>query len=55
MKDNAPTVEGIGGHVVAGHYIVQAPKVLEGEDRTVSVSGSLEIPRENVLYRQVIG
>jgi hypothetical protein len=50
-----PTIEGVLAGRTAGHYVLWAPKVLEGEDATLTVSGHVEIPRERVLFFQVVG
>lgn len=55
LTDNAPSVEGILERRVDGHYLIRAPKLLEGIDRTVSIEGDLLVPRERVLYVQRIG
>lgn len=51
-----PSIEGV---LVGGgwkrDYIVWAPKVLDQEDATVTISGHVEVPRENVLFVQVLG
>lgn len=49
------SVDGIqvGRRPIAGHYLLLVPKVVEDEDRTVSLTGTLEIPARNVLYIQV--
>jgi hypothetical protein len=55
LKDNAPSVEGLLMGRFNGHYILQAPKILETKERTYSLDGWLEVPAEKVLYVQVIG
>jgi hypothetical protein len=50
-----PTIQGVLMGRTGGHYVLWAPKVLEGEDATVTVSGHVEIPCERVLFYQVIG
>jgi len=49
------TVEGLDRGRYDGHYVLELPKLLEAEDRTVSLAGVLEIPAGRVRYRQVIG
>lgn len=53
-RPEAPSVEGILAGRWGGHYVVLAAKVLEAEDRSIALDGHLEIPRENVLFVQVI-
>lgn len=50
------TIEGIleGRRPRAGHYLLLAPKLLEAEDRTVSIDGHLEVPAARVLFVQVL-
>lgn len=50
------TVEGIEPRrrPIAGHYLLVAPKLLEGEDRALSLEGQIEIPADRVLMRQVL-
>lgn len=52
---NGPTIEGVLAGRTRTEYILWAPKVLEKEDATVTVSGHVEIPRERVLFYQIIG
>lgn len=49
------SVDGIqvGRRPVAGHYLLLVPKVVEDEQQTVTLTGTLEIPARNVLYIQV--
>jgi len=49
------SVDGIqvGRRPVAGHYLLMVPKVVEDEGQTVTLTGTLEIPKANVLYIQV--
>lgn len=51
----APTIEGVLVGRCDGHYIVWAPKIAEGPERTQPISGHVEVPVENVLFFQVIG
>lgn len=53
---DGPTIEGILERRTRHEYIVWAPKVLTGEpdELEVAVSGHVEIPRENVLFYQVL-
>jgi len=55
---DGPTIEGILEARTRHTYVVWAPKVLTGEsgaEAVVPVTGHVEIPRENVLFYQVIG
>jgi hypothetical protein len=56
LKDG-PSIEGCFAGRTRHEYIIWAPKVLTGEDVNpeVEVSGHVEIPRENVLWWQVVG
>lgn len=50
------TVEGIEPRrrPIAGHYVLFAARLLAAEDQSLSFDGSIEIPAERVLLRQVI-
>jgi hypothetical protein len=48
------TIEGFLIGRWGGHYILERAKLLEAEDRTVSLDGRLEIPVERVFFRQVL-
>ena len=37
-----------------GHYVLTLPRVVEAEDRSVPLEGMVEVPRERVLFVQVI-
>ena len=52
-QENGPTLEGI---LVARRpdYRLAAPKMIEGEDRTVPLDGDVEIPRERVVFVQLL-
>jgi len=55
LKDENRSLEGIWVGMAAGHYRLQAPKQLETADRTLAVEGEAWVPRERVLYVQVLG
>ena len=53
LKDGGPSLEGFlsrWGHV----YVLRRPKILEGEDQTVTLEGDVEIPKANVQFWQVL-
>lgn len=54
---DGPSIEGVLTARTRHEYVLWAPKVLTGEDAQpeVAVSGHVEIPRERVLYYQVVG
>lgn len=53
---DGPTIEGVLAGKTRTEYIIWAPKVVTGEkDDAVEVSGHVEIPRERVLWYQVVG
>lgn len=54
FKDRTTSIEGVLVRTTRSDYIVEAPKLIEGPEDTVSVSGPLEIPRQNVLFKQVL-
>lgn len=55
LKDENRSLEGIWIGMSAGHYRLAAPEQLEAADRTFSLEGEAWVPRERVLYLQVIG
>lgn len=54
---DGPTVEGILAGRTRHEYIVWAPRVVtsDGDKPDVEVSGHVEIPRERVLWYQIVG
>lgn len=55
MVNQAPSVEGIWVNRAAGHYVLAAATLLEREDASHELEGELWVPRERVLYVQVVG
>lgn len=55
VKDG-PSIEGVLAGETRRHYILWAPRIVtdDGPD-PVAVSGHVEVPREGVLWFQVIG
>ena len=53
QTEGRPTLEGI---LVARRpdYRLSAPKMIEGEDRTVSLDGEVEVLREHVVFVQLL-
>ncbi len=51
---DGPTIEGILAGKTKTEYILWAPKVLESEN-AVEVSGHVQVPRERVLWLQIVG
>lgn len=62
LKDG-PTIEGVEAGRSRSDYIVWCPRIVQGDpdpggehhEPSVEVSGHVEIERERVLWRQVIG
>lgn len=54
---DGPSIEGVLAGKTRGEYILWAPRVITGEEPNpeVEVSGHVEIPRERVLWYQVVG
>jgi hypothetical protein len=54
---DGPTIEGVLAGRTRHEYIIWAPKVVTGEESEpeVEVSGHVEIPRERVMWYQVVG
>jgi hypothetical protein len=55
LKDENRSLEGIWVGMGAGHYRLAAAMQLEAIDRTIELEGEAWIPRERVLYLQVLG
>ncbi len=55
LKDETRSLEGIWVGYAAGHYRLVAAEQLEEIGRTIPVDGEAWIPRERVLYVQVLG
>lgn len=47
------SLEGILVGRYGGHYVLEQPKMLEANDRTVRMSGHIEVPAERVFFVQV--
>jgi hypothetical protein len=54
MKDRQPTLEGLLIHRRKGHYVLIDAEILEATDRTHSLEGRVEVPRENVYCLQEV-
>lgn len=55
MDGNQPSLEGVLDRSTLSHYVLLAPKVLEGPDRAVAIDGHVLVPKGRVLFVQVIG
>lgn len=53
LRDGAPSVEGILVGAAAGRYVVLTPKVLH-DSESAELTGHLEVPKENVIFIQVL-
>ena len=55
--EDGPTIEGVLTYRTRHEYGLYAPKIISGEkpDEAVVVSGHVEIPKDRVLFWQVIG
>lgn len=38
----------------SGHYVLQLPRLVEAEERSVALDGMVEVPRERVVFVQVL-
>jgi hypothetical protein len=53
---DGPSVEGVLAGKTRNEYIIWAPRVITGEPNPeMEVSGHVEIPRERVVWYQVVG
>lgn len=49
------TLEGLMARkLYAGHYVLQLPRLLETEERTLPLDGAVEVHRDNVRFVQVL-
>mgnify|MGYP003650505153 CR=1 FL=1 len=49
------TMEGLmTRRLTAGHYVLNAPRFLETEERTLPLEGTVEVHRNNVRFVQVL-
>lgn len=53
-QDAGPTFEGILVARGLDSYRLAMPKMLEAEDQTVSLDGEVEVPRERVVFVQLL-
>jgi hypothetical protein len=53
-QENGPTIEGILVHKGTQWLRLTAPKVIAAEDQTQSLDGDVEIPRERVVFVQLL-
>lgn len=54
MKDGMPTIEGLLVSRGRRRYLLIAAQILETEERSHTLAGHVEVPRENVYCLQVI-
>lgn len=54
MDGERPSVEGIYDGRINGYHVLLRPKLLEDTERTLPLDGYIEVPRENVLFIQVL-
>lgn len=55
LEDPHPSVEGVLYGMEAGHYKLKKPEMLEATNRTQQLDGELWVPKERVVYVQVVG
>lgn len=48
------TIEGVLVGRWSGHYVLLLPKLVEAEDRSIPLDGSVEVPAERVIFVQVL-
>jgi hypothetical protein len=53
-QDAGPTVEGVLVHRSMDCYRIANPRLLEAEGQTVPLDGVVEVPRERVLFLQLL-
>lgn len=55
LLDNGPSYEGVLIGRRGGHYRLANARIFEAEGRSYALDGEQWIPRERVLYVQVLG
>lgn len=55
LLNETRSVEGVWVGNSGGHYRLAAAQQLESDDRVIALDGEAWIPRERVLYMQVVG
>ena len=54
LRGDDPSVEGILLGRYAGHYVLLTATMLEDEDTSVPLDGTVEVPAGNVVFVQVL-
>jgi hypothetical protein len=54
FNDRTTSIEGVLIRSTRHDYIVEVPTLIEGPDQTVSLTGPVEIPKTNILFKQVL-
>jgi hypothetical protein len=54
FHDRQTSIEGVLVRTRRNDYVVESPKLIEGPESTVTLSGPIEIPKTNVLFKQVL-
>jgi len=53
FKDRATTIEGTLVRQTRRDYIIEMPRMARGADEWEELVGPIEIPREQILFKQV--
>ncbi len=53
-RGHSQTIEGVLTARTRREFVLLTPKMVEAEQATISLLGSVEVPRENVLFYQVL-
>lgn len=54
LEGNLPTLEGVLVARSPDHYRLALPKMVEAEEQTMPLDGEVEIPRERVIFLQLL-
>ncbi len=54
LEGDKPTMEGILVGCWGGHYVLLRASIYEAAERSISLTGHIEVPRESVLFVQVL-
>jgi len=54
LVDHDASIDGVLLGRWAGHYVLILPRLVEAEDRSIALDGSVEVPAERVVFVQVL-
>ena len=54
LYGDAPAIKGLLCGCWGGHYVVLVPTALVAQDRTEALTGHVEVPKERVMFVQIL-